>query len=313
MGLTFTLVDKIERHSIIGCNVKFAMHLSLRCPTCAHTLYPVGAGFTCANHHEFGYEADVLVLLDPALQRKLAAFLAGFEPFRQKEGKRLLATAVYETLPFTPELQTNHEWRLRTYDIAVMQQLLARRKSQRILEIGAWNGWLSNWLTRQGHQVTAVDYFIDEYDGLGAQKHYRARWQAIQMDLADLSVLDDRFDIVILNRCIQFFADPVAYALAASQKTAVGGLTILTGLSFFQDFAAKAKAVAEFNQYLRQNDVPPFKPMKGYLDFDDKRQLEKAGVQLRPYPQLWPANLKSRFNKAAPRYFYGLYRWPTIR
>lgn len=283
------------------------MTIPLRCPSCAHVLHPAGAGFVCGHNHAFGYEGEVLVLLDAAFRQKLAAFLAKFEPFRQKEGKRLLATAVYETLPFTPDLQNNHEWRLRTYDIAVLQQILAGRKNQQILEIGAWNGWLSNWLTQQGHQVTAVDYFSDEYDGLGAQKHYRARWQAIQMDLTDLSVLDGRFDLVILNRCVQFFADPVAYALAATEKTAPGGLLLLTGLSFFQDFAAKAQAVAEFNQHLRQNGVPPFKPMKGYLDFEDKQQLESAGVKVRPYPQLWLANLKSRFNKAAPRYFYGLY------
>jgi SAM-dependent methyltransferase len=289
------------------------MNLSLRCPTCAHALRPAGAGFACANNHAFAYEAEALVLLDAAFQRELGAFLAGFEPFRQKEGKRLTDTAVYETLPFAPELQSDHEWRLRTYDIAVLRRLLAGREKQRILEIGAWNGWLSNWLTGQGHWVTAVDYFLDDYDGLGAQKHYRARWQAIQMDLTDLSVLADRFDIVLLNRCLQFFADPVAYAQAAAKKTAPGGLLILTGLSFFQDFRAKTRAVTEFNHYLQENGVPAFKPMKGYLDFADKGRLERAGVALRPYPQLWLANLKSRFNKAAPRYFYGVCRRPTMR
>ena len=285
------------------------MSLSLHCPTCAQPLTAAIPDETlaCTNSHIFRYEQDVLVLLDAAFQQKLTRFLAVFEPLRQKEAKRLEESAVYQTLPFTPHLQTNPEWRMRTYDIAILRQLLAGREAQQILEIGAWNGWLSNWLTQQGYDVTAVDYFADEYDGLRAQKHYQAKWQAIQMDLTDLSVLNGRFDIVILNRCVQFFANPLAYTGSVQEKVAPGGLLILIGLSFFQDYAAKAKAVADLHSHLRQNGIPELQPMKGYLDFVDKQQLEARGVQLRPYPQLWRANLKSRFNKAAPRYFYGVY------
>ena len=285
------------------------MNLSLSCPTCHQPLIKsANNSLICAHTHQFGYENDVLVLLDGVFKQQLDTFLTKFEPLREAEAKRLLDTAVYESLPFAPELQTNPEWRMRCYDVNVMDRLLYGQASQSILEIGAWNGWLSNHLTKQGHRVTAVDYFTDEYDGLRAKRYYQADWQTIQMDLTDLSVLNSRFDVVILNRCVQFFLDPVGYALAAKEKVAPSGLLILTGLSFFQNVSLKAEAVAVFHHHLRQHGIQNIKPMKGYLDFEDKRQLEAAQIALRPYAQLWRANLKSRFKKSAPRYFYGVYK-----
>jgi len=283
------------------------INIPLRCPNCRQLLRAdsVNGGFICAQNHHFTYDEGVLILLSASFRIELTAFLEKFEPLRQTEAKRLLDPAVYESLPFTPELQSNHEWRMRRYDVEILEKLLAGRKQQRILDIGAWNGWLSHWLTKKGHQVTAVDYFIDKYDGLQAMNFYKERWQAIQMDLTDLGVINGRFDVVVLNRCVQFYADPVAYALAAKEKVADGGLFILTGLSFFRDPRPKIESVAAFQQHLRHHDIPDFKPMKGYLDFEDKHRLEKEGVQLHLVPQLWRSNLKAQVKKAAPQYYYG--------
>ncbi len=249
----------------------------------------------------------MLVLLDAAFRQELAAFLIGFESLRQQEEKRLLDTAIYEFLPCAPQLQNNPEWRMRCYDLAIVTKLLAGRKAQNILEIGAWNGWLSNRLAKMGHHVIAIDYFTDAYDGLAAKKHYHMNWQAIQMDLTDLSVLSCQFDVIIVNRCLPFFANPVAYALAVKEKVTLDGLLLLTGLSFFQNPATKAASVAYNRAYLQTHGLDHFRPLKGYLDFTDKARLEAAKIQLRPYPQLWRANLKSWFKQSAPRYFYGVY------
>jgi len=284
------------------------MNPSLCCPTCHHPLRNREQGdfLICDQLHRYSVEDGVLVLLDEGFKHELATFLATFEPLRQTEGRRLLEPAVYPQLPCAPQLQSNHEWRLRCYDLALVNRLLAGRKGQRVLDIGAWNGWLSYHLTQQGHLVTAVDYFVDAYDGLRAKKHYPVDWQCIQMDLTDLSVLDDCFDVVIVNRCLPFFADPVAYAQAASSKVAAGGLLILSGLSFFQASLAKVESVAANRRHLQAQGIDYFRPMKGYLDFGDKADLVQAGVVLRPYPQLWRANLKARFKKDAPWYAYGL-------
>jgi SAM-dependent methyltransferase len=278
----------------------------LRCPNCAQPL-TIDVQISCENGHSFEVHDGVLSLLSDEFATTLHTFLAGFEPLRQADGKRLTDPATYESLPFTPELQSDPEWRMRSYDAAVVGQLLSARRQQRILEIGAWNGWLSNRLAQAGHQLTAVDYFADAYDGLRARQFYRANWTAIQMDLTDLAVLDCLFEVVILNRCVQFYADPVAYARTALEKVAPGGLLILTGLAFFMDPGPKAAAVEAFHRMLDRHGLVNIKPMKGYLDGGDWKRLRQLSVSLHPYNQLWRANLKSRLIRSAPRYYYGLY------
>jgi 2-polyprenyl-3-methyl-5-hydroxy-6-metoxy-1,4-benzoquinol methylase len=207
-------------------------------------------------------------------------------------------------------VQDDFQWRLRRYDLAVVRRLLSGRRGQRILDVGAWNGWLSHRMAGDGHLVTAIDYFVDEFDGLGAKKFYSTSWQAIQMDLADLHVLDESFDAILLNRCVQFFPQPAAYVAQAKAQLAPGGLLILTGLELYRDPRAKAARVAQLLDSHRQRYGCELflRPTKGYLDFADKAQLEAQGVQIKPPWQLLPANLKARLRPTLPRHCYGVCR-----
>jgi hypothetical protein len=114
----------------------------------------------------------------------------------------------------------------------------------------------------------------------------------------------------MLNRCLQFFTDPIAYVAAARQKIAPGGMLILTGLQFFREPRAKARQVAIARQFYRDRyDFELFlRPTKGYLDFADRARLQAAGVDLRPYPQLWLANLRSMIDATLPSHHYGVRR-----
>jgi 2-polyprenyl-3-methyl-5-hydroxy-6-metoxy-1,4-benzoquinol methylase len=251
----------------------------------------------------------VFVLVKPDFRRRLQQFNAHLEQYRTAEDKRLLDRDAYEQLPNAPAVKGNFEWRLRCYDLAVIQRLLRGRAHLRVLDVGAWNGWLSHQLAAAGHEVTAVDYFTDCFDGLGAHAFYSTTWQAVQMDLTDLSPLDQAFDVVVLNRCLQFFSDPVQYMAQAAAKVAPGGMLIATGLAFYKDPAAKARQVRTLQEsYRRQYGSDLFlNPTKGYLDFGDRSRLMAGGVHFHLYRQLAPANLKSLFRPARPRYFFGLY------
>ena len=276
-----------------------------RCPECHQ---PLNASLACPQGHQFAMEDGLLVLLRPDFRRQLEAFLARFAALRQSEGRRILDPAVYPTLPYNPALQSNPEWRLRRYDAELILGQLTGRSPLRILDLGAWNGWLSHLLAAAGHQVTAIDYFSDAYDGLRARRHYPAgiTWHTIQLDLRDLTPLAEPFDLVIVNRCLQFFIDPPAYLAEVQKVVAHPGRVLYTGLSFFRDPRAKARSVAAFHQHLAQHDLVNFKPMKGYLDFHDKARFTAAGVRLHAYPQLRRANLKSYLLPTAPRYYYGI-------
>ncbi len=275
------------------------------CPTCRT---PLDDACVCANGHAFAQNDGVLALLDAAFAAQLAAFCEPFERMRAGAAMQLLNPAVYQRLPATPPGHPPHEWRLRRCDLALLRRLLRRRPRQTILDVGAWNGWLSNRLAGDGHTVTAVDYFGGEYDGLRARKFYTSSWQAVQMDLLDLPVLGQAFDVIVLNRCVQFFPQPAAAVAQAQALLAAGGLLILTGLELFHDPRAKAARVAHSLRSHRQRyGFELFlRPTKGYLDLADKAQLEAQGVQIKPYWQLLPANLKALLRPTLPRHCYGV-------
>ncbi len=282
--------------------------MPLLCPNCRR---PLDASLGCPAGHRYFQHNQVLALLEDGFAAELAAFLARFEPIRASENKRLLDPAAYARLPFG---QSHHEWRARRYDLAVIRRLLRGRPPSRILDIGAWNGWLSHRLAQDGHDLTGIDYFADQHDGLGARQFYRAAWRAIQLDLLDLTVLDGQFAVIIVNRCLQFMPDPLAYLRSARQLLAPGGLLIVTGVQCFRDPSAKARAVAAtLSDYRQRYGIELFlRPTKGYLDGADRRALAADGLRFHAYPQLWPANLKALINPRLPQHAYGLSAAPAL-
>jgi 2-polyprenyl-3-methyl-5-hydroxy-6-metoxy-1,4-benzoquinol methylase len=277
------------------------------CPQCGEKINE--QALVCAAGHPIDIQEGVLVLLDEAFRRELQAFVETFARIRSDEGMRVLDETLYDHLPYVSIEAHRHEWRLRRYDWEVVRALLMSRQAQRILDVGAWNGWLSNRLADRGHRVTAVDYFTDPYDGLGAMQFYPRRWRAIQMELRDLALLDEEFDTVVLNRCTHFFEEPLAFTRQAMQRLAPGGLLIVIGLPFYRDASAKVQQMARLRAKFQQYGTDQFKPMRGFLDMQDWKQLRTLGVELRPYRQLWRGNLKARWlSRYKPFYAYGLWR-----
>ena len=284
--------------------------MGLRCPTCREPIDSREAA--CSNGHSFEYRDGVLRLLDAAFACRLESFTARWSVIREAEGRRLTDISAYEGLPYSQlgsgDLAWRAEWRLRCYDLDILSSLIGARAGCRVLDVGAWNGWLSHRLAALGHDVTAVDYFDDAYDGLAARQHYRTAWRAIQMDVTDLAILDERFNVVVLNRCLAFFPNPVACVVSARRLLSDGGVLAITGLQFFRHSAPKARSVTWRREtYRTRYDFELFlKPTKGYLDWEDRRRLQEAGVTLKSYPQLWMANLKATVRRALPYHMVGL-------
>lgn len=285
--------------------------MKLICPSCGT---PLSEERVCSNNHRF-IEADgVLMLLTESFRKRLQVFEMHLAKMRAKETvRRINDPAAFPELPFGAAIKNDGEWRLRQYDLAIINQLLSERPKQKILEIGAWNGWLSYRLTLQNHLVVAIDYFSDEFDGLKAQKFYPAQWPAIQMDIGDLSPLGaERFDLIIMNRCLQFFSDPPEYLLSAVKLLNPGGSIILTGVQCFPNPRKKIAQIALARKNFQESyGVDLFlNPTRGYLDWGDKKRLTGFGCRLMPYPQLFRNNLKARLLRFLPLNFYGVYERP---
>ena len=202
-------------------------------------------------------------------------------------------------------------WKLRAFDLGLIRRFLRGRPHQRVLEIGAWNGWLSHQLSGDGHDVMAVGYFIHQFDGLRARKHYpEASWLAVQLDLEDLSILQGPFDIIIFNRGLSAFVNPARTLRDSVALLARGGLMIATGINVFRD---TSKIEAHFVEVRHQFEKTTgrdlfFKPMKGYFDFRDLEQLRDVGMVIRRDPRLWPSNLRAVVDGSRPKFMYGVFR-----
>lgn len=280
------------------------------CPTCAEPVDP--RTDRCAGGHHFARVDGVLRLLEPAFADRLDRFTAAIAELRHRDHRRMLDPSLYPRLPGARELRRDPAWRTRCYDLALVRRLLRGRGPRRVLDIGAWNGWLAHRLAEDGHDVTAVDYFADPFDGLGARRHHRApRWRAVQLDLSRLELLDERYDLVVLNRCLQFAADPVAAVAAARARLAGDGRLVATGLEVFSDPTRRAAAAARDRDRWRAAGIEPLVRFKGWLDRADAARLAEAGLELHSYPQLrmWLGRLRAALDprRGDPR--WGLTRW----
>jgi 2-polyprenyl-3-methyl-5-hydroxy-6-metoxy-1,4-benzoquinol methylase len=270
------------------------------CPACQQSIN-LQTG-VCIGGHKFLRENGVLDLMDPDMKEHIRAI----EKHRLTLTQQLPTINDYNALPFSLSHQ-HFEWLIRAYDVRKVLNLIRSRTEQNILEIGAWNGWLTHHLARAGYEVVAVDYTADENDGLGAKIHFDIEWTAIQIDLTNLSVFDCRFDVIVINHGLHFFSDPVDYVQGVKKLLKPNGLLILLNLTFYRNPAQRILQVEKLtSDFMEAYGMPIFlKPTRGYMDFEDKHQLQKQGITLRLYRHLWRANLKARIRKTASAYYYG--------
>jgi SAM-dependent methyltransferase len=278
--------------------------IALCCPVCRASVNDRGR---CAGGHEFERRGGVLRLLDPAFREQLERLECSLRGLRQADGKRVEDPARFDGLPFDLA-DADPEWALRAADAVNVARLLPAGRSLDVLDIGAWNGWLSHRLAALGHSVVAVDYFADEFDGLGARMHYSSDFCAIQMDLADLSVLQREFDLVVVNHGLAFFGDPLLHLRNAHAKLRTGGQLAVLGLQFFRDPRARQEHVLRMRRRYRERHGTElfFRPTRAYLDWQDKTACERAGLVLRAYRHLWHRNAVSRLRPQRPFYCWGV-------
>ncbi len=281
--------------------------IQLLCPQCKAPLHRETAA--CTSGHQFVLEDGVHHLIHGTVEEQLDAFLSAFNDFRAEDYLLLNDPTYYDQLPFVEVDKA--VWKLRQYDVQLLDELMEKRTPQTVLDFGAWNCWLSHHLAKQGHEVLAIDYFIHPFDGLRAKQHYSFNdWWAVQMDLEDVSIIDASFDVIVLNRNFSYFTDPLRSLQQVKAMLKPGGLLVLTGLNIFHNTTSIAQHYEKLKKDFQQRYGIPFlfKPFKGYLDAEDQQQLEQAGVKIHAYAQLWKGNLKAKLVPQQPRYYYGIYR-----
>lgn len=162
-----------------------------RCPRC-------GRAYACSN--------GIWRLHNPIEAQR--AFLEQYKAVREAEGWGAPSADYYLNLPWVSPTDPQYaRWRVHATSFKRLLSLLGRE--QRILDVGAGNGWLSYQLTRRGHMVAALDLNDDDRDGLGAHKFYPLHYDCFQADFDRMPFADSQFDAVIFNASLHYAREPL--------------------------------------------------------------------------------------------------------
>lgn len=145
---------------------------------------------------------------NPAAQKIFAVDINLYLRVREKEG-RLYSDEVAARLP----LMSNgsplaEEWRARSASASRLTQYLSRRpKPLSILDLGCGNGWLSNLLSKSGHEVLGVDQNRHELKQAAQVFSPNPRLFFIETNIFSAPFTAATFDVILLASVIQYFHD----------------------------------------------------------------------------------------------------------
>ncbi|CAA0102404.1 Uncharacterised protein [BD1-7 clade bacterium] len=259
--------------------------MELYSPCCQRILSPKRQCSRCLQ--QFYEEQGVLILLEKAKEEQVKTISLLLQQ-DQKLDKPERRISHYDSLPFIREGTTEQkEWRPRQDDFRAIARLLKNAPRKRILEIGPWNSWLTHHLVKWGHEVVAIDYFIDEVNGLKNSTRYREEWLSIQTDIDDLRIFSENtFDVVIFNNGLPFFRNPPQTFQRVRELTKNNGMVIALGVSYSSSFKKVNKQFqARLARFFQNNGVEMniVNQTKGYLSHQDIGELKSLGLRLSPY------------------------------
>jgi SAM-dependent methyltransferase len=279
------------------------------CPECHGALAARRDGHVCAQcDRDYSHYDQVFRFLTSDRLHAAEGFMAQYRVVREQDGYRSPSPAYYRMLPLVaPSDPHAGEWRIRRESLATLEQQVLGRLlagAARVLDVGAGNGWLSNRLAGLGLRPVAVDRLDDDADGLGACRHYRVPFAAVQADFDALPLPDASFDAVIFNASLHYSPDPVRSLGEARRVLAPGGVVAVMDSPIY--------ANGEDGEQMRREQCDRFRTEYGiaetvgggvgYLTHEHLAfALKSAGMRGRFSPSRGPAAWRLRRRLSALR------------
>lgn len=281
------------------------------CPNCKNLLDEVS--LSCGGEECLPPKFGVARLLKKQFAERFLPHEERFIQIREQEGTRWKDASLYEKMPYLnkEEGKGYPEWKGFQADLKIIDKYLKNKNGLDVLNYGSWNGWLSNQLVMRGHQVTAIGYFADEFDGLGAQQFYQNNWLSIQMDIENgLDLLARTYDCIIMNRGISFLEDPEKTCRELISKLNNNGLLVITGMNVYANPAKAIKSKEAYWEHFKKTygfDLR-FTNSKSHLSADDHLRFRELGIETFPYPDKILQNMRAGIIRTKPLYLYGVYQ-----
>jgi SAM-dependent methyltransferase len=253
------------------------------CPACRSDLGCIGGAWLCsACGARFTTSDGLFQFVLPGRVALSAPFLEQYRSVRRADGHSSRSREQYQALPSVRMDDPNlAEWRIRQESFRTLCRLavLAGSTSQRVLDLGGGNGWLSNRLACFGHLPVAVDLNDDADDGLLACRTYARSVAAVQADFNALPFAPGQFDVVVLNAALHYSPNPEGTLLEADRMLRPGGALAVMDSPIFESESDGEAMVWQQTEALRHRHgvVDPVHPGVGYLTF---AALERIAARL---------------------------------
>lgn len=280
----------------------------MKCPVCESIIEFSQNDAVCAKGHSFSLRNGVYQIVSPEFASVLHPFVESLEDFR-KESYNNIDPKTFKNLPHVD--YDRRLWKLREIDLKLVETYI-QKSYQSALDIGAWNGWLTHHLTQKGLETIAVDYFTHHLDGLGTKQYYSEEWLALQIDLERLELLDRTFDLIVINRCLNYFTTPETLVDRLKKLLNPGGTILILGLTYARNIEAIKMRLKETGETFESKYNIPFmiKEFRGYLLKSDLEALKKSGVEIHMHKELRVKSILGRLFPKRNAYYYGSYIMP---
>lgn len=226
-------------------------------------------------------EEGVYSIIPKQEKERLNYFLKSFENYRGEFNQKIIDATLYDNLPFSIK---DKSWKSKQNDVKIIDKLIGNKEHLKVLDFGAWNGWLANYLSKKGHTVVATDVFLDPFDGLKAVNNYKPSFTALHLLPEDLWRIQDSFDLIVFNRNWAYIQHKEKMLSIAKKLLSKEGKILFTGLTFYKNPSEIIVKLNKLEAHFKEKYNIPilFFPSKGYLDYKDYSDLKKE-TMLYPY------------------------------
>ncbi len=217
----------------------------------------------------------ILRCVSEARLERARPFLAQYRSVRRADGHVMRSAEEYRALPsVSPTAANVDEWRIRQQSLdTLLHAFSTARRSARVLDLGAGNGWLSQRLTVLGHAAVAVDLNDDGEDGLGAAAASRVAFPRVQAAFEQLPFEAGQFDVVVFNASLHYADDPGAVLTGSRRMLANGGALVVMDSPTFV-LARDGERMVEEQLAAMRTRVGVSSPVscgRGFLTLDELR------------------------------------------
>ena len=244
-----------------------------------------------------------------------ARYLAAYARLREREGRGGGGEAELLALPYVTEGPLAAQWevRARTYDVFARDVLAPAaerlRRSVRLLDLGAGNGWLSYRAACLGHSAIALDARTDAVDGLGAAaayaKHLPRLFPRVAATFERLPFAARSFDLAVFDASLHYAEDLSSVLREAARVVSPGGSLAILDSPFYAREEDGRAMLAERERTTRERfpdlaeDLLAL-PMIEYLTVESLgRATGPLGLEFERHPVVYPDWYEARFTKAA--------------